>query len=181
MAAFATTANESGGRALVARIATAPRLSAPELSRKRLDAWIAEIDGQPAATTLRRLFAAHPQARALILGLADGSPHLWELVAADPARLVRVLESDPEAHFDAVLADTVAAIASTPDEAQVMQLLRRMRAEASLLVALADIAGVWPVTRVVAALTELADAAVAAAVRHLLGQAAREGKLKPTD
>ena len=62
-----------------------------------------------------------------------------------------------------------------------MQLLRRMKAEASLLIALADIGGVWPVMRVTAALTELADAAVGAAVRHLLGQAAREGKLRPAN
>ena len=62
-----------------------------------------------------------------------------------------------------------------------MRLLRRMKAEASLLIALADIGGVWPVMRVTAALTELADAAVGAAVRHLLDQAAREGKLRPAE
>ena len=43
-----------------------------------------------------------------------------------------------------------------------MRLLRRMKAEASLLIALADIGGVWPVMRVTAALTALADAAVGA-------------------
>src|SRR5689334_5619614 len=120
MAAFASAADEAGGRTLAARITTAPQLSAPELSQKRLDAWLAEVDGQPAGAALQRLFASHPQARALILGLADGSPHLWDLASADPARLARLLESDPEVHFDAVLADTVAAIAATRDEAQVM-------------------------------------------------------------
>ena len=54
-----------------------------------------------------------------------------------------------------------------------MRLLRRMKAEAALLIALADIGGVWPVMRVTAALTELADAAVGAAVRHLLRDAPR--------
>ena len=157
MAAFATTADESGERVLASRIATAPQLAAPEAAQKRLDAWLADLDGQPDGVTLRRLFAAHPQVRALILGLADGSPHLWDLASADPARLVRVLESDPEARFDALLADTVAAISSTRDEAYVMQLLRRMKAEASLLIALADIGGVWPVMRV----TDQVNAALA--------------------
>ena len=165
---------------LASRIAAAPQLSAPDAAQKRLDDWLTDLDGHPAGVTLRRLFAAHPQAHALILGLADGSPHLWDLASADPSRLVRVLESDPEARFDVLLADTVSAIASTLDEAEVMRLLRRMKAEASLLIALADIGGVWPVTRVTAALTELADAAVGAAVRHLLDQAVREGKLRPT-
>ena len=46
-----------------------------------------------------------------------------------------------------------------------MRLLRRMKAEAALLIALADIGGVWPVMRATRALTELADTAVGAAVR----------------
>ena len=53
-----------------------------------------------------------------------------------------------------------------------MRLLRRMKAEAALLIALADIGGVWPVMRATRALTELADAAVRAAVRFLLRDAA---------
>ena len=62
-----------------------------------------------------------------------------------------------------------------------MRLLRRMKSEAALLIALADIGGVWPVMRATRALTELADTAVAAAVQFLLADAARVGKLKPRD
>ncbi len=179
MAVFATTA-EGGAGILAPRIVSAPALSAPDAARKRFDDWLGELDGQPAAATLRRLFAAHPPVRALLLGLADGSPYLWELASADPARLAGLLESDPDVRLDVIVADAVTAIASTADEAQVMSSLRRMKAEASLLIALADIGGVWPVMRVTAALTELADAAVGAAVRHLLERAAGEGKLRPT-
>ena len=53
-------------------------------------------------------------------------------------------------------------------QADVMRLLRDMKAEAALLIALADIGGVWEVMRVTEALTELADTAVTLAVRHLL-------------
>ena len=61
-----------------------------------------------------------------------------------------------------------------------MQLLRRMKAEASLLIALADIGGVWPVMRVTAALTELADAAVArGGAASARAQAARAGQARP--
>ena len=62
-----------------------------------------------------------------------------------------------------------------------MRGLRRVKAEAALLIALADIGGVWPVARVTAALTEVADAALGAAVRYLLGDAAKRGKLTPGD
>src|SRR5262249_38962561 len=56
--------------------------------------------------------------------------------------------------------------------------LRRMKAEAALLIALADIGGLWPVTQVVERQTTLADAAVGAAVDYLLVDAQRRGKLK---
>ena len=48
------------------------------------------------------------------------------------------------------------------------------RREAALLIALADIGGVWPVERVTRALTEFADAALGAAVRYLLRGAAAQ-------
>ena len=35
--------------------------------------------------------------RALLDGLADGSPYLWDLVRADPERLVALLDADPDA------------------------------------------------------------------------------------
>ncbi len=62
-----------------------------------------------------------------------------------------------------------------------MRLLRRMRAEAALLIALADIGGVWPVTEVIRRQTALADAAVGAAVDYLLLEAHRRGRLKLAD
>jgi glutamate-ammonia-ligase adenylyltransferase len=179
MAAVAT--NEGGAGTFAQRIAAAPKLAAPEAAQMRLDDWLSDVEGNPAAGGLRRMFAGYPQVRALLLGLADGSPHLWDLVRSPgPERLVDLLESDPDVRFDAILADAVAAIASSRDD-DVMQRLRRMKAQASLLIALADIGGVWPVVRVTAALTELADAAVGAAVKYLLGQAARDGKLRPAD
>src|SRR5437588_346700 len=71
--------------------------------------------------------------------------------------------------------------AGAKDEADAMRLLRRMKAEAALLIALADIGGVWPVMRVTRAVTELADTAVRAAARFLLRDAAARGRLKPAD
>jgi glutamate-ammonia-ligase adenylyltransferase len=60
-------------------------------------------------------------------------------------------------------------------------LLRAMKAEAALLIALADVGGVWPVMRAARALTELADAAVDAAAHFVLAEAVREGRLTPKD
>ena len=62
-----------------------------------------------------------------------------------------------------------------------MAILRRMKAEAALLIALTDIGGVWPVARVTRALTDVADTALNAAVNYLLRDAVHGGKLIASD
>ena len=59
-----------------------------------------------------------------------------------------------------------------------MYLLRRLKAEAALLIALCDIGGVWPVMRVTAALTDLAVTAVQSALRFLLRQEVARGRMR---
>src|SRR5262245_18029073 len=164
---------------LAERVATAPRLLNPDAARQRLDEWLDGISQTQAAATLKRMLAERPNVRTLLTGLADGSPYLWELVRADPERLIGVLDADPDCRIKALIASATAEIATSEDEA--MHRLRRMKAEGALLIALADIGGAWPVTRVTQALTELADAAVASAVRHLLAEAAERGRYQPAD
>jgi glutamate-ammonia-ligase adenylyltransferase len=162
-------------------IVQAPRLSAPKAARARLAEWLDDIDRGEAGTALKRLIAALPKLEALLAGLAEGSPYLWELATAEPKRLLAVLDADPESHLAALLASSAKALAAAKTEADAMRLLRRMKAEGALLIALADIGGVWPVMRATRALTELADAAVCGAVRLLLREPVARGKLKPAD
>ena len=74
---------------------------------------------------------------------------------------------------------TCGEVSAAPSEADVMHLLRRMKSEAALLIALCDIGGVWPVMQVTAALTDLAVASVQSALRFLLRQEAARGRLSP--
>src|SRR5262245_36865045 len=164
---------------LAERVVTAPRLCGPETARQRLDGWLEEIAQTPAGEALKKVLGERPNVRALLEGIAEGSTYLWELARADPDRLVALLEIDPDRRLDALVAGVATKGAVSDDE--IMRRLRRMKAEGALLIALADIGGVWPVTRVTAALTDLADAAVAAAVRHLLADAAEHGRYHPAD
>ena len=79
------------------------------------------------------------------------------------------------------LARLVASTASAweeADEAELMRRLRRTRQEAALLVALADLGGVWDVVQVTQALSDFADAAVSAAVKFLLSEAHAAGEIE---
>ena len=163
---------------LAGAVVGAPRLAAAKDARARFSQWLAEIGRTDAGKTLKRLVAASPKVEALLVGLAGGSPFLWDLASCEPARLVALLESDPDKHFADLLAETSRPVAATRDESEAMRLLRRMKSEAALLIALADIGGVWPVMRTTRALTELADTAVGSAVRFLLGDAAHRGRIK---
>ncbi len=157
-------------RALAERLTDAPVPAAPSQARSRLDALLAE----PEAADLEAL-AAKQRVGDLLLGLADHSPYLWSLASEDPQRLVRLLRSVPEASLDALLA----ALAGRRDaeEEALMQALRRAKRETALLVALADIGGVWDLEATTEALTRFADAALSAALRFVLRRAANEGRL----
>lgn len=65
------------------------------------------------------------------------------------------------------------------DEKTLMRVLRVGKRRAALLIALADLAGLWPLERVTQALSELAETTVRAALRHRLAALTGNGRLDP--
>ncbi len=166
--------------ALVGRMAGAlPR--AAKQGRAHVAEWLSSIASTAAGKAIASLVAEHPPLDNVLGGIAESSPHLWDMVRADPPRFLRLLSGDADAELAALLAATRQAAAAAKGSAALMRILRRTKADAALLIALADIGGVWPVARVTAALSAVAETALGAAVRHLLGEAAAHGKLVPSD
>ena len=166
--------------ALAGRLTGALPLPPADAARRMSD-WLAGIKADAAGKALRKIIGEHPKLAELLAGIADAAPYLWDLVRADPARLTRLVASDPDEALAACLAEAHRKAAAARDADQLMRVLRRMKAEAALLIALADIGGVWPVARVTRALTDVAESALGMAVHHLLHDAARRGKLKAPD
>ncbi|RKF15173.1 glutamine-synthetase adenylyltransferase [Roseovarius spongiae] len=106
----------------------------------------------------------------LIEGAAGCSPYLHDLIQKEAEWLPGALR-DLEAARDAVVAEAGA------QAERVGPALRRAKRRIALLVALADLGGVWPLETVTGALTDLADAACAAALRDAVGAEIRRGKL----
>jgi glutamate-ammonia-ligase adenylyltransferase len=163
---------------LAARFVDGPHLSAPDKAAQRLADWLTDLATDQAAA-VDDLFARFPRVRIILLGIAEASPYLFDLVRADAARALRLLACEPEPHLAGLIETARREVSAAASEADAMQLLRRMKSEAALLIALADIGGVWPVMRVTAALTELAVAAVQSALRFVLRQEAARGRLSP--
>ena len=172
---------EVAEHAFARRIARAPLLADPEGARTAVAEWLQSIRGSAAGRTVDRLIADHPPVGALIEAIADGSPYLWDLVQRDPPRFIAILASDPAEHLRIRLADAERGIFVSTDDGEAMRHLRRLKAEVALLVALADLGGLWDLLQVSRALTELADASVRATVRYLLSGAAHQGRFVPRE
>ncbi len=140
--------------ALAARFVSGPHITASSTAEQRLGDWLAELEPEQSAEI--GAWLDRPLARAILLGIVEFSPYLFDLIRADAARLIRLLACDPEPHLAALIEKTSRDVLAAASEADVMHLLRRMKSEAALLIALCDIGGVWPVMRVTAALTDLA-------------------------
>ena len=166
-------------RALAARFVDGPHVSAPDNAENILSGWLADLEPAPSAELAALL--DRREARTILLGIAEFSPYLFDLIRADAARLIRLLQCEPETHLAALIETTSREALAAASEAELMRLLRQMKSEAALLIALCDIGGVWPVMQVTAALTDLAVASVQAALRYALRQEAVRGRLSPGD
>jgi glutamate-ammonia-ligase adenylyltransferase len=146
-----------------------PRLADAKSARRKM----VELSGEPALAPM----LDDKKFRALIEALADHSPYLWQLVVADPERLARLVEGAPDVALENILRTARERTRAANDDVRVMEVLRHAKQEAALLIALADIGGVWDVIAVTKALSDFADCMVSCALSFLLREAARAGKL----
>ena len=161
---------------LAARFVDGPHVSVADQSEQRLADWLTDLAAEQAAV-IDDLTRRFPRTKTVLSGIAVSSPYLFDLIRTDAARLIRLLECDPEAYLPRLIENTGHGVSAAADEAEVMQRLRRMKSEAALLIALCDIGGVWPVMRVTAALTDIAVASVQSALRYLLRQEVARGRI----
>ena len=120
-----------------------------------------------AADVARSFGDLPPDLRALIANTASCSPYLMGLLQREGEWLRMALAMAPAAVIDSLL---VAAPDLGPH-------LRQSKRRVALYTALADIAGVWTLEQVTAALTALADFATHTAITTLVADEIRRGKL----
>ena len=158
---------------LADRIRAAPLAHDPVRAEARLDEWRCTQVARPGLVGL----LDRPWIRGLLAALADHSPYLWRLVTLDPGRFESILAGPPRLALERSLHDMQAGVGAASGPAEAMRHLRVCKGRVALLVALADLGGVWEFEEVVGALTRFADAAVATALGFLLRDAVRLGKL----
>ncbi len=176
----ATTPSSAGATLLGARW---PRPADAARARLGLERWSER--GAQAADPAARLFAAElasdPGGRAMLEAVFGNSPFLGQCLVTEPAFVGELITEGTSARFGRLLDDARVALAGEEDQSRLSAELRRMRRRAALTIALADIAGIWPLDQVTAALSDLAETALRLAVGHLLRRAAAGRQLDLPD
>ena len=119
--------------------------------------------------------AADPAVRRLLAALFGNSPFLTQCVASDPGFACQLLTGGPDDAYDRVMKGLGEPLSQTPPAEVLAGALRIAKRRIALAVAVADIAGVWPLERVTAALSDFAEAALGHAARCVLTAAAGQG------
>ena len=159
-------------------IATLPEAYDAARAESGLKSWRSAADHAGLAAAAKA-FADEPNGLAFLRAVFGNSPFLSHCIRTDVGFMLRLAEDGPGPCLDAVIGGL--GDDDGHDAAAVMRTLRVARRRVALAVAAADIAGLWPLERVTAALTRFAEAALGAAVGHLLRAAAAAGELRLAD
>ena len=179
---MAMDGTETAGEALTLAAFIAPRIApvkAPAMKAALRDIGAAVHDAGLAGRWAA-LLTHHAEVAPFTAAVFAASPFLKDTALADARRWLDLLETPPDQRFAAILTE-VATLWRSGREGDVMAGLRRAKAEVALLVALADLGGVWNVAEVTARLTDFATAAIGAAADFLLADAAASGAITLAD
>ncbi|MFP3944915.1 MAG: bifunctional [glutamine synthetase] adenylyltransferase/[glutamine synthetase]-adenylyl-L-tyrosine phosphorylase [Alphaproteobacteria bacterium] len=119
--------------------------------------------------------------RALLGAVFGNSPYLTRLCLRRAEDVARILDAPPEETWQALLDETAALAGDAKSESDLMRMLRLQKQRAALLIAFADLAGIWTAKQAASALTAFADRALGAAIGWYLADAARKGAFTPAD
>nr|WP_320142776.1 bifunctional [glutamine synthetase] adenylyltransferase/[glutamine synthetase]-adenylyl-L-tyrosine phosphorylase [uncultured Cohaesibacter sp.] len=135
-------------------------------------------EGDPkAGPALATLDAAlkHEHLKGLLAGICSTSSFLRDLMVQKPVRVSEILGQAADERIKALATSAIDEVHDS--EASVMSHLRLIKQDAALTIALADLAGLWTVKQVTNALTKIADATLRGALRFVLKDYHRRGKV----
>lgn len=155
-----------------------PLISNPGAEERGFERWTETADGLDDKDLAERMRAVvgDLKAKALLSRVFGNSPFLTLCAVNEPAFLCRLLEVGPDQAMAEQSAALAAQVAEETDMPRLMAALRVAKRRTALLVALADIAGLWALEQVTETLADFAEAATRHALRFLLRREARKGE-----
>ncbi len=148
-----------------------------DLLERGLEDWRQAAARQGDPILAERMLAAlsDRDERALLEALFGNSPYLSDCAVKEPATLIAALGDGLEMVLREVFTSLKRELPAIADRAGILAALRRAKRRGSLLIALGDLTGRWPVDQVIETLSDLAAALLSAAVGYLLRQGTERG------
>ncbi len=143
-----------------------------------LAAWREALAGAQttALAEAAALWSTSGRGRRLLEAIFGNSPYLSAIAVNEWEFLTRLVEEGPEELFAKIIEETEEAAAN---RASLMRRLRILKRRTALLAAVADLSLYWSLEEVTASLSRFAEAALGAALRHLLDDAVGAGRIAP--
>ena len=79
---------------LAACLVDGPKVFAPAESERRLEDWLSDLTPEQSGA-IRALTGSSPLVQAILSGVAESSPYLFDLMRADPDRMLRLFCGEP--------------------------------------------------------------------------------------
>ena len=161
---------------LLSQLKRLPRPSSDAAAERGLESLLSFAAKAPEHHDEAMAVVEDPKNSPLLRAIFGNSPYLTQIIIRDLPFFLRLLHRPPDAGLRDIL-DALTYRPETPPPARVdtMRLLRRTKAQAALLIAIADIGNIWPLAKITGALSEVAEASVDHAVNALLAEAAHKG------
>jgi glutamate-ammonia-ligase adenylyltransferase len=146
------------------------------LGLSRWDAALAEAADRRRAA-LARQWSATSVGKRLMAAIFGNSPFLSGLAVAEWDFLTRLIEKGADPLFEELVTGTETHADRGENQAALMRRLRIAKRRVALLAAVAELTQSWSLEQQMTALSRFAEAAIGAAVRHLLQSAASNGSI----
>lgn len=130
---------------------------------------------------MARQFIDLPQGHALLSAVFGNSSYLGQTILYHLDFTIALCRDGPDSTFRAVLDKLWSEQRGATDRSTLMSALRQAKRRIALLIALADMANLWPLRRITEALSEFAAIALRLSCRYLLRHAAQAKRLKLSD
>ena len=124
-----------------------------------------------------RALATDASGQRLLAAVFGNSPFLSQICFAEPDTLLGLVTAGPGRMFAEIMHRLNRELERQTDRSTLMTQLRLVRRRVALVAAIGDLAQWWPLERVTGALSAFAEAALEAALRHLLIAAADAGEI----
>ena len=155
----------------------------PRLLALGVSAWRQTLAdaADPSRATRARAWSVSPAGESLLAAIFGNSPYLSGAAIAEWDFLTRLVEEGADPLFAEIAAAIERHQERGENRAALMRRLRIAKRRVALLAAVAELAGSWTIERQMGALSRFAEAAIGAAARHLLCEAAANGLAAPID